>query len=321
MKLTSLRAKPTTIRTCNHLFVLMLLFAGLHSCSSPAGEGKGNTHDNEAEETLLVDIQGHRGARGILPENSIPGFLYALKMGVTTLEMDVVISKDGQVVVSHEPWMSAEICHNVTDSTPLIYAMTYAQIKAFDCGGKGNLRFEQQRPVTTYKPLLTEVFTEVEQAIQQNGYAPVMYNIETKSTPAGDDTAHPGPEVFSQTLYNVIKARGMERKVTIQSFDPRTLRAMKQLDAKLPLVLLVANNRGYRTNVDSLGFLPSIYSPEYQLVDSVLVAQVHADGLKLIPWTVNDSTEMLNLLNLGVDGIITDYPKLGVAVAKAYQNQ
>lgn len=309
------------------VIALFSLTMGLYSCNTSTTEEDSSAKEEHAETEAVkepvkqIDVQGHRGTRGVLPENSLPGFIYALKQGVTTLELDVVISKDGQVVVSHEPWMNPDICHNVGEEEVNIYELTYAEIKTYDCGSKGNPDFERQRPVTTYKPRLTEVFTAVENEIREKGYKPVMYNIETKSTPDGDGKYHPAPEEFMQAVFNVIKAKGMVEKVTIQSFDPRTLRVMKELDPNVPLVLLVANDRGYRVNVDSLGFKPDVYSPKYTLVDDSLVQLAHADSVKIVPWTVNDTTEMLNLLNLGVDGIITDYPKEGMAVVAKYQNQ
>lgn len=266
-----------------------------------------------------IDLQGHRGARAALPENSIPGFIYAMEQGVTTLEMDVVITKDGQVLVSHDPLMNDKICLNAGDSLYNIYQMTYAQVMTFDCGSKGNERFPDQMKMSTYKPTLVSVIDTVEALVNKHGKPAVWYNIETKSTPKGDGIFHPAPDSFAMMLNNVINAKGIRHKVTVQSFDVRTLQAFKELNSSIPLVLLVEDSMGCQWHLDELGFKPEVYSPYYKLVDSTLVAQVHADSLKLIPWTVNDSTSIMNLLNLGVDGLITDDPKLGRRVIDQYQ--
>lgn len=322
-------AKPPMkiLRHLSSLYLLSILVA-VASCNQP--EPASDTSDNTANlidttnnAGIIVDIQGHRGARGVYPENSLEGFLYALEQGVTTLELDVVISKDGQVVVSHEPWMSKEICLHVSDDLPNIYQLNYAEIRSFDCGSKYHAGFPTQKKITTYKPKLTEVFQTVEELRYQKGLPAVWYNIETKSTPEGDNVYHPAPNEFAQIVYNVIVARGMKDKVTIQSFDVRTLQAMKNIDATLPLVLLVSEEKdaGIEANLSTLGFVPQVYSPQYTLVNADLVAAAHGKGMKVVPWTVNDSTEIAKLLTLGVDGIITDYPALGVSVGKQHHKK
>lgn len=296
-----------------YLFISCLL---LVSCN------QNNEHtdiDNDPFRQRPIDLQGHRGARAALPENSIPGFVFAMQQGVTTLELDVVISKDGQVVVSHDPIMNDKICLNAADSVYNIYQMTYNEVMTFDCGSKGNERFPNQLKTSTYKPTLVSVIDTVEALVNKYGRPAVWYNIETKSTPEGDGIYHPAPDSFALMLNNVIMAKGIRHKVTVQSFDVRTLQAFKQLNSSIPLVLLVEDSLSYQWHMDELGFTPEVYSPSYQLVDSALVAQVHADSLKLIPWTVNDSTSIMNLLNLGVDGLITDDPKLGRRVIDQYQ--
>lgn len=299
-----------------YLIIVCLLWA---SCS------QGNTNGDITtlkKPVKPIDLQGHRGARGAMPENSIPGFVYAMEQGVTTLELDVVISKDGQVVVSHDPIMNDMICLNVGDSVYRIYDMTYAEVKTFDCGSKGNERFPDQMKLSTYKPTLVSVIDTVEALVNRHGKQSVRYNIETKSTPEGDGILHPAPDTFAMMVNNVVLAKGIRHKVTIQSFDVRTLQAFSKFDSRLPLVLLVEEDTiSYEEQISQLGFTPQAYSPYYALVDSELVAKVHADSMKLVPWTVNDSTTMMNLLNLGVDGIITDLPKLGRRIVDQYQNQ
>lgn len=257
-----------------------------------------------------LDVQGHRGCRGLLPENSIPAFVKAVDLGVSTLELDVVVTKDSQLVVSHDPFINPEFCN--TGDTPLgdlsIYNLTYAQVAAYDCGSNGNPKFPDQQHMATHKPLLADVIDTIEKLMVGGKHHRVYYNIETKSKPETDDVMHPTPPVFSGMLYRLLKQKGVLPYVTIQSFDPRTLREMKKLDNTVPLVLLVENDKGYQANVDTLGFVPFAYSPNFMLVDSSTMKLAHLQKVQVIPWTVDDTTDMARLINLGVDGIITDRP-------------
>ncbi len=267
------------------------------------------------------DLQGHRGARGLLPENSIPAFLKALDIGVTTLEMDVVISKDLQVVVSHEPWFASDICTR-PDGTPVppnsrethkIFEMTYREVARYDCGSRGNPNFPGQQPMRTIKPLLKDVIAAAEAYVAAHTMPPIFYNIETKSTPRTDRTFHPDPALFTRLLYDVIDEAGILNRATIQSFDVRTLREARRLDPAVRLALLVGgdDDRGFRGNVDALGFAPDIYSPHFSLVDEALIEEAHRRQIAVIPWTVNDLDDMQRLKAMGVDGLITDYPDIG----------
>jgi len=265
------------------------------------------------------DLQGHRGARGLRPENTIPAFRHALDLGVTTLEMDAVISADSQVVVSHEPWMSPVICTQ-PDGTPVppdsrsefnLFAMPYEAIAQFDCGRRGHPDFPEQQAMPAVKPLLRDVLQMAEAHADSTGRAPVFYNIETKSQPEGDGTFHPDPETFTRLLVEAVEEAGVTARTTIQSFDPRTLRVARDLEvsALLSLALLVGRGGGgLASNVDALGFTPTIYSPNYQLVDADMMEEAHAREMEIIPWTVNERADMERLRDLGVDGLITDYP-------------
>lgn len=263
------------------------------------------------------DLQGHRGARGLMPENTIPAFRRALELGVTTLELDVVISADSQVVVSHEPWMSSTICTQ-PDGMPVpaerdtlynLFAMSYAEIMQFDCGSRGHPDFPEQEPVAAPKPLLRAVLQMAEAYVEEHDRPPLFYNIETKSRPGWDGTYHPEPERFTELLYAVLEDEGVTDRATIQSFDPRTLRVARKLNPALSLALLVGHTGGtLEENVETLGFTPTIYSPDYRLVDRDLVDTAHVRGMELIPWTVNTRPDMERLQRLGVDGLITDYP-------------
>lgn len=261
------------------------------------------------------DIQGHRGARGHYPENTIEGMIRALQMGATTLEMDVVITADSQVVVSHEPWLSAEICQDANGDTLTddperynIYQMTYEAVKAFDCGLKPHPRFPEQEKVKARKPLLLHLLQEVELYREAGNLPPVNYNIEIKSHPDGDGVFHPKPALFAIMVLRVIDAENLLNRVTIQSFDPRTLEYAKLYAPNLSLALLVESEQSLPAYEKMLSFTPAIFSPNYTLVDAEMVTWAHKRGMKIIPWTVNEPTAIENMIQLGVDGIISDYP-------------
>jgi glycerophosphoryl diester phosphodiesterase len=262
------------------------------------------------------DIQGHRGCRGLMPENTLPAFLRAVDIGVTTLEMDVVISRDNQVVVSHEPFMSHEICQDmegreitaINEEKYNLYQMTFEEIEAFDCGSKVHPRFPDQEKIPAFKPLLRAVIDSVEVYLQENKLPLVRYNIETKSSLSGDGIFHPEPEVFVDLLVAVLREKKILDRCTIQSFDVRTLQVANKKYPDIPLVLLVENQEGLEANLQRLGFTPEAYSPHFQLVDQPLIDACHAQGMKVIPWTVNERKDINRMIELRVDGIISDYP-------------
>ncbi|MBF9254287.1 glycerophosphodiester phosphodiesterase [Pontibacter sp. 172403-2] len=264
------------------------------------------------------DIEGHRGARGLMPENTIPAMLKALEIGVTTLEMDAQISRDGQVLLSHDPYINPahELLPN-GDEIPdadkqkyVLYEMDYADIRQFDAGSKYYDKFPDQQKLKTYKPLLSEVIDTVQQYIRAHHLPQVFYNIETKSKAETDGKYHPAPDEFVQRLMDVITEKEIEPYVIIQSFDVRTLQVLHAQYPEIKTALLVENILGLEANLRKLGFVPDIYSPNYKLVTSKLVADCHRQGIKVIPWTVNDINEIKQLKAKGIDGIITDYPDL-----------
>lgn len=264
------------------------------------------------------DWQGHRGCRGLMPENSVPAFLHALRFPeVGTLELDLAVSKDKQLIVSHEPWFNPAICRLPNgDSIPsgqaerwLIYQYTAEEISAFDCGSWGNPRFPRQQKTAAHKPTLRSVVEAVRKAYPEKS-ALLRWNIEIKSQPEWDGLRHPPVAEFAALLHTELQALGIAERSTVQSFDVRALQAMRQIAPQQTLALLVENLRGLNHNLGQLGFVPQIYSPYYQFVSKKLRKKCRQKGMKLIPWTVNDHLAMRRLIRLGVDGIITDYPDL-----------
>ena len=263
-----------------------------------------------------LDIQGHRGARGLMPENSIPAFMRALKEGVTTLELDVVITGDKQVLVSHDPYMLSDICAK-PNGEPVtrgevkelnIYQMPYSEVVRYDCGSRGNARFPEQEKTATVKPLLADVINMVEDYLAANKLPKVGYNIEIKSVESEYGLSQPNVDEFSELVLEVIGERLKNDRFTIQSFDFNVLKHLNQSNPEVRLVALVENAKGIEANLEALGFTPEVYSPYYIRLNKKDIDLIHEKGMKVIPWTVNDRKDMERLVADGVDGIITDYP-------------
>ncbi len=267
-----------------------------------------------------LDKQGHRGCRGLLPENTIPAFLKAIDLGVNTLEMDVVITKDNQVILSHEPFFNHEITtlpngEYVSESNEKslnIYKMPYSEVMKYDVGLKVHSRFPQQQKMKVYKPLLSAVIDSVEMHAKTNHKQPLFYNIETKMRSQADNLFHPEPKEFVDLMMGVILQKKIEDRVIIQSFDIRSLQYLHQKypNIKTALLVEVFDKKELVKQIEDLGFTPTIYSPAQELVDLKLVQECRVKKIKLIPWTVNDLETIRKFTAMGVDGIISDYPNL-----------
>lgn len=266
------------------------------------------------------DKQGHRGCRGLMPENTIPAMIYALGTPITTLEMDVVITKDKKVILSHEPFFSHEITTKpdgkyVTEAEEKslnIYKMTYEEVKKYDVGLKLHPRFLKQQKVKAIKPLLADVIDSINKDMMTRRRPFPYYNIETKCLPAGDGIYHPKPDEFVELLMAVIKEKGLEELVIIQSFDFRTLQYLHHKYPHIKTAMLIEDDdkRSFQDQFKAISFTPTIYSPHFSLVNAELLKKCHDKNIKVIPWTVNEKKKIDELKNLGVDGVITDYPDL-----------
>ena len=282
--------------------------------------GQQSTSD-VSDEGGSLDLQGHRGMRGLFPENSILGFLKALELGVNTLELDIVMSGDTQLVVSHEPFISLTICQypggrqipKETEKELNMYHMTYQEIKAFDCGSLLNQDFLLQEKSRVSKPLLTEVLDTVEQVATAKGQL-IHYNIELKSELALEGIYHPEVAVFCEAAYQAINNQVDWPRITIQSFDFRILRYFNKYYPEVQLALLIENELSWELNIDSLGFKPEIYSCDYALLSAETISELQEINMKVIPWTVNDSIDMRQLIHWGVNGLITDYPNIALQI-------
>jgi glycerophosphoryl diester phosphodiesterase len=189
-----------------------------------------------------------------------------------------------------------------------IYAMDYDQVKNFDCGSKGNKSFPEQQKGASSKPLLRDVIVAIEDHIRSKTRYEVDYNIEIKSSPEGDNKFHPAPEEFSDMVYDLLDQYLPMDRVVIQSFDFRVLKYWHKKYPKIRLAALVENTQSVDSNLKMLGFNPSVYSPYFKLINKQRVAYLHKKGIRVIPWTVNDDSDMLSVKAMGVDGFITDYP-------------
>jgi glycerophosphoryl diester phosphodiesterase len=272
------------------------------------------------------DKQGHRGCRGLMPENTIAAMYSAIDLGVTTLEMDVVITADRQVLVSHEPWMGHEIATKPDGSVVTeveerqlnIYKMTVAEAQRYDVGLKPHPRFPQQEKIAAVKPLLSALIDSVKNYCSERRIAVPYFNIEIKSLPVGDGVYHPAPNEFARLVMEVILDKKLEKHTIIQSFDMRSLNAVHTGWPKMVTALLMedTDTRTIKKQLTDLGYKPEIYSPHYKLVTPEVIRYCHSKKIKVIPWTVNTQQEMTRLISLGVDGVISDYPNLIPTVIK-----
>ena len=303
------------------LFLLCFIFI---ACSSTQ---KNNTVNNEDQNKITdakalgdFDKQGHRGCRGLMPENTIPAMLNAIGLGVTTLEMDISISKDKKVFLSHEAFLNHEITtkpdggfiDEKNEKSFNMYQMNYADIIKYDVGMKPHPRFPDQQKMKAVKPLLSDVFKAIKEYMMTARRPFPFYNIETKCLPETDGKYHPAPAEFIELLMKEIKENQMEDQVIIQSFDFRTLQYLHKNYPKIKTAMLVEadNKNSFRKQIKDIGFTPDIYSPEFTLVIPDLIKDCHDLNMKIIPWTVNDKKKINELKKMGVDGIITDYPNL-----------
>ena len=260
---------------------------------------------SHAEPKILV--HGHRGARALRPENTIPAFEYAIEAGADVLEMDVAVTKDNVLVISHDPHINAEIC---TGPHPgiAIHELTAAELRQYDCGALKNPHFPRQQPVPgTRIPTLDEV-------LNLAPHGTFQFNIETKSFPDHPELTPP-PEVFSKMMLDEIRKHKLESRVIVQSFDFRTLVAMKTLAPEIRLATLWEG--GARPFVDiAREGQAGIISPMFSLVTHDQVKSAHTAGVEVVPWTANRPEDWQKLIDAGVDAIISDDPAALLAYLK-----
>jgi glycerophosphoryl diester phosphodiesterase len=309
----------STVDNFLNLLFISFIFIACNSTqknTSMVSEIKNAPLSSEAD----FDKQGHRGCRGLMPENTIPAMLNAIGLGVTTLEMDVCISKDKKVFLSNEAFFNHEITtkpdggfiDEKDEKSFNLYQMNYSDIVKYDVGMKPHPRFSNQQKTKAVKPLLSDVFKAVKEYMMSAKRPFPFYNIETKSLPETDNKYHPAPAEFVELLMKEIKDNGMEDFVILQSFDFRTLQYLHKHYPNIKTAMLVEaiSKSSFRKQMKDIGFTPTIYSPESIMVIPELIKNCHDLKMKIIPWTVNDKNKIEEFRNMGVDGIISDYPNL-----------
>lgn len=270
------------------------------------------------------EVHGHRGCRGLRPENTLPAFLHAVSLGVDVIELDVVISQDQQVVVSHEPWLSAKLGRDalgqlidpVREQQYNLYQLPYTTIQRCSIGEWPHPAFSEQQPVLSYRPLLRDVLQQVKAASQHLG-RPVGFSVELKSSPKGDTIFHPKPAQFVDLVVAELQAAGAVGNTTLLSFDPRILQAAHQAYPGLALCLLIEDYLPpVSTLFSSLGFEPEVLGPDFQLLSPAIVKGIRVayPRLRLAPWTVNTLEELSAVLEWRTEAITTDYPDRLIAL-------
>lgn len=267
------------------------------------------------------DSQGHRGARGLLPENTIAGALRAVDLGMRTVELDLAVSKDSVLIVSHEPHFNPAICAlDVTgyDEETSLFSLTAAEIAAVDCGSLRNLDFPYQEASPAPKPPLRELVAAADARARERSRALPNYNIEIKSSPKLDGRYTPSPEAFARLVRDALADLSLEGRATVQSFDPRPLAWFSTNAPDVRLGGLVSVAAPAETFKEAFNGDVDVYSPYHLTLTRRSVAAHQEAGLAVVPWTVNDKSRMRTLITWGVDGIITDYPDRLAKVMKEF---
>lgn len=294
------------------IIAICVLFA---SCG-----GTGKNNNSNTTTPYALDEQAHRGGRGLMPENTIPAMLDAIDRDVTTLELDLQITKDNKVIVSHDAYFNDKITTTPEGKfltkdesrASILYTMTYEQISKYDVGLKHHPDFPQQKKIAATKPLLSDLIKASEVHAKEKGKV-MFYNIEIKSSTKKEEAKqHPPVAEFVDLALSVIKDGGILDRTIIQSFDTR---ALQEIHKKYPNVmtsyLVDEKVKGsLDEQIETLGFTPHTYSPYYKMVSEDLIKECHSKNIKVVPWTINDLETMKVQYKWGVDGIITDYPNL-----------
>ncbi len=260
-----------------------------------------------SQSVSAFDLQGHRGARGHAPENTLPGFELAISMGVDTLELDVGVTRDGVVVIHHDRRLNPDVARKegqwVAAPAPTIHSLTFEELKAYDVGrirpgSEYAARFPHQKPIDgTRIPRLADLFALAGPVVK--------FNIETKLVPqAPDETL--APEPFAHALIAEVRKAGVAKRTTIQSFDFRTLKVVEREAPEIATAYLTSGKNSDPAKLHAAG--ARLWSPDFRDLDAAKVAQARTLGLRIVAWTVNEPDEIRRVLALKLDGIISDYP-------------
>lgn len=267
----------------------------------------------------VFNKEGHRGIRGLSPENTIPSMYMAIDKGANTLEVDVLISKDKKVVVSHDVYFHPDFTTTPQGKTLTadeaqqhhLYRMDYDSIRKYDVGLKPHPAFPEQEKIAAYKPLLSELIDSVDAYARRKGKQ-IYYNIEIKASRSWDGLQQPTVQELVELVMEVVRERKIESRCYLQSFDFRVMQIINRQYPDIETAVLMGGNdkRSLKQQIADLGYTPGIYSPHFSAVTPQLVNECHDMGMKIIPWTVNKKEDMDKLKAMGVDGIITDFVNL-----------
>jgi glycerophosphoryl diester phosphodiesterase len=284
-----------------------------------------------------IDVQGHRGSRGDFPENTLPAFARALDLGVTTLELDTGVTRDGVVVIAHDPLLNPDFTRDpqgawLQSRGPALHTLSFADLQTYDIGRIDPMsayakRFPEQRPIDgTRVPALAALF----EAVASRGDSRTRFNIETKISPL-EPSQTLAPEPFVHAVLGVIRQHGLAHRASLQSFDWRTLKIAQRIAPDIPTVYLTAQQK-FLDNIEAAnpdgsawtaglrfqdhGSVPRMvkaaggaaWSPYYGDVSAALIAESHALGIPVVVWTVNEPKDIERMLDWKADGIISDYP-------------
>jgi glycerophosphoryl diester phosphodiesterase len=268
---------------------------------------------------------GHRGTRGLMPENTIPAMKKAIDYGANMVEMDVHITKDGKVIVYHDDSFDPNytLMPDGSEIDPkkrnnyIFYQMNYADIRPFIIGTKKYKQYPLQQSVATYTPLLSELIDSVDHYTKINKLSKVYYLVEIKSDEKTDGIHQPVPDELVKKVMEVLTPKKLGQRLIIQSFDIRQLKVVHQKYPGVATGFLIGDNKvSFEQHLTDMGFAPTFYNPHYGMVNEQLVKQCHEKNMLICPWTVNDISEMKRVKDLKVDGIITDFPNYFAELSK-----
>jgi glycerophosphoryl diester phosphodiesterase len=267
---------------------------------------------------VTLDIQGHRGARGHLPENTLPAFALAIELGVTTLELDVGITRDGVVAVHHDRRLNPDLARGpdgawVTWPTPTLHSLSFQELQRYDVGrmrpgSDYERRFPKQQPIDgTRIPRLADLFELARKT-------PVRFNIELKLVPSHPDETLP-PEPFAGAVLAEVRKHGMESRSTLQSFDWRAVKVIEREAPQLATAYLTEAGDSILEKARDAG--ARTWAPDYRALTKDALEKAHRAGMRVVVWTVNEPRDIARLIAWGVDGIISDYPDRVLAETRA----
>lgn len=265
------------------------------------------TQETSTKQFLII---GQQGGRGVMPGNTTHAFMHTLKSGINAIELDVMMTADGEIVVTdHDVLTPLNYYHPLNKEDQKVFDLTYAELQEYDYGRKFNREYPFRKNISSTVPSLKDVFSRIEKFTLWSNSRPVRYYIDIKTSPSTDNIYHPKPEEIIVKLTDLIRTLNISRRCTVISSDVRPLQQMKRLSQHVAIGLKVENEESVEDNIEALGFLPALYIPEYHAVTREMIYTVQTKGIKIVPVGANDLLDVNEMLCMGVDGVMTDYPQ------------